>query len=389
MFRKLVSNLPFSPALVHDVGFYAKRLRGEEITRRTTVLFVVLALVMQSLAVFSPPESANASSEQDIVRGGVSSLDDFLLHYDRNDEDLKDILGTLDITRDELAGLKTGTIRPSDNSYILTRYGQLSASTSEASLSYSRSAGGTGVRYFSPLGQLSDELHSYSGWIGVSASIGWFAIMKSNGSLITHGLPASISLSSGGHITLSKTISATNLSRSGSNASTISAQPLDKIAYTIKVTNTGSTTVTSPLSVYLVDVLEYASLIDGGGGSFTTAAGTLSWPQVQLAPGTSQERTFVVQLFSEIPSTAVGQSNPASYDCTLTTVFGQRLQIPVTCPPAKAAESIFSQLPTTGIVANVVFAVILLLTVIYFHARTRQLKTEIKIIRHNLNTGIM
>jgi len=34
MFRKIVSNLPFSPALVGQLGFYAKRLRKEETTRR-------------------------------------------------------------------------------------------------------------------------------------------------------------------------------------------------------------------------------------------------------------------------------------------------------------------------------------------------------------------
>ena len=74
MFRKLVSNLAFSPALITQVGFYARRLRQEEITRRLTVLFVVLAVVVQSLAVFSPPESANASSEQDLIRGGVQNI---------------------------------------------------------------------------------------------------------------------------------------------------------------------------------------------------------------------------------------------------------------------------------------------------------------------------
>ncbi len=61
MFRKLVSNLAFSPALVGQLGFYAKRLRKEEATRRAGLVFVALALVVQSFSVFSPPESATVS----------------------------------------------------------------------------------------------------------------------------------------------------------------------------------------------------------------------------------------------------------------------------------------------------------------------------------------
>ena len=54
MFRKIVSNLPFSPALVGQLGFYAKRLKKEETTRRLGLIFIALALVVQSLAVFQP-----------------------------------------------------------------------------------------------------------------------------------------------------------------------------------------------------------------------------------------------------------------------------------------------------------------------------------------------
>lgn len=388
MFRKLISNLPFSPALVHDVGFYAKRLRKEEITRRFTTLFVVLALIMQSLAVFSAPESANASSEQDIVRGGVSSLDDFLLRYDHNEDDLKDIFTTLGLTKEEIASAQPTRITTDRDTYLLTRYGQLNASSTEVSLSYSKSSGGTGMRYFSPLLGIGAQSHSYDGWSGTSAAVGWFAIMKTNGGLVTQGLPASIDPAALGTPSATKTITATNLTQDSKTPSTI-AQSLDKIAYTIKATNNTETSLTTPLSVNISDILEYARLIDAGGGTLNEKTGALTWPSVQLTAKESQERTFVVQLLSTIPATASGQSNPASFDCTLTAVFGTRLQTPVACPPAKAAESLFNQLPTAGIVANVVFASVLLLTVVYFYARTRQLKGEIRIIRHNMNIGIM
>ena len=136
MFRKLVSNLPYSPALITEVGFYAKRLRKEDVTRRTTVLFVALALVMQSLSLFSPPTPANASSEQDIIRGGVSDLTDFLTRYDHNEDDVKDIYSTVGVSRSEIAAAKPGMIHATDNTYVMSRFGQLSASGHEISMSY-------------------------------------------------------------------------------------------------------------------------------------------------------------------------------------------------------------------------------------------------------------
>lgn len=389
MFRKLVSNLPFSPALVHDVGFYAKRLRKEEITRRTAVLFVVLTMAMQSLAVFSPPESANASSEQDIVRGGVSSLDEYLLRYDRNDDDLKDILTAVGITRSDLSSLKPATITSHADSYMLTRYGYLGASDTEKSLSYTRSVGGVGMRYFSPLSQMSQQSVSFSGWAGTSPSVGWFGIIKSNGSLATRGLPDAVNAIGSDGASAHKSISGKNLTQGGADTAATQAQALDRIAYTIRVANTSSKVVTAPLSVKLSDVLEYATLIDGGGGSFETATGTLSWPQASVPPGAVQERTFVVQLFSRLPATPKGQSNPASYDCTLAVAYGTQVQTAVACPPAKTAETILGLLPSGGMTTNVLFAVVTLATVGYFYARTRQLKNEIRIIRHDVNTGII
>ncbi len=389
MFRKLVSNLPFSPALLHDVGFYAKRLRKEELTRRLTVLFVALALIMQSLAVFSPPESANASSEQDIVRGGVTSLDDFLLRYDHNEDDLKDILTAIGITRAEVATSKDRAVTTTQDTYVLTRYGQFSASADEASLGYQKSTGGVDTRYFSPLRDVNGTHAHLSGWVGNAASIGWFAIIKSNGSIATHGLPKTLSAGDSQAASIKKSMSAVNLTQGSATAINNLAEPLDKIAYTISATNTSSVTTTTTFAVQLSDALEYATLIDGGGGAIDNSTKSLSWQQAQLHPGEKQERTFVIQLLSPLPTTPVGKSNPSSYDCTITTAYGTDLRIPVDCPPLKGAESIIGALPPTSSLMNVVFAAGLSLVVLYFYARARQLKKEIRIIRHDLNTGII
>lgn len=389
MFKKLVSNLPFSPALIADIGFYANRLRGEEVTRRTTVLFVVLALVMQSLAVFSPPESANASSEQDIIPGGVRDLEDFLVRYDRNAEDIRDIYSTAGISRSEIASAQSGHIGSQDNVYVMSRYGQLSTANQEVSMLYQKSTGGTGVRYFSPLKSFSGSTAPLRGWIGKSATLGWFGIIQTNGSLATKGIPTSIAPVNATTSNATMTISGKNLTQDSIIAENISLKTLDKISFSLKLSNPRSTTVSENFSVRLSDLLEYATLIDGGGGSYDEKTNTLNWPNVQLLPGQSQERTFIVQMLTAFPATATGSSNPNSYDCRVSVTFGNQLSSPVDCPPIKTAEGILMYLPPIDPSANIAFGAVLLMIVSFFYIRTRQLKKEIRIIRHNFNSGVL
>lgn len=388
MFRKLVSNLPYSPALIGDVGFYAKRLRNEEVTRQTTVLFVVLALIMQSVAVFSPPESVNASSEQDIIRGGVSDLNDFLVRYDHNEQDVKDIYSAVGISRAEIAAAKPGLINPTKDAYLMSRFGQLTATDKEISFSYQRSAGGTGIRYFSPLAASTSYNQSFNGWIGQSTALGWFGIIQANGSLVTRGLPAAFDPVNNETAGITKHITAHNLSQ-GISAEKVAAKPLDKISYTMKLTNTRSSTITGDFSIRISDALEYATIIDGGGGDFSEETGVLTWPSVQLRPGQYQERTFALQLLSNLPTTAVGQSNPSSYDCRLTVVFGNEHTTPADCPGPKGIEAVLYQLPRIGSDGNVIFGLTLAAVVIFYASRAKLLRKEIRIIRHSFNTGII
>ena len=391
MFHKLVSNLAFSPALITELGFYARRLRQEEITRRLTVLFIVLTLIMQSLAVFSPPESANASNQQDIIRGGVSSLEDFLLRYDNNEEDIKDIYSATGITRAEITNMRPSVISTDDkeNIFVMSRYGQLANTQNEVSMAYSRSSGGTGVRYFSQM-STSGEYTKFDGWVGHSVALGWFGIIKNNGSLATQGAPISISSVNSSAIAVTKSITAINLSREASQiTSTDSLKPFEKVSYSLKVSNPDTDSITTPINVRIADLLEYSTLIDGGGGAYNQETGTLSWPQVQLAPGQSQERTFTIQLLSTIPSTATGASYTESYDCKLSVTFGNQVKQPVDCPQSKTVEGILSLLPTTGSGPNIIFTVVILIIIGFFFIRTRQLKKEVRIIRHNFNAGII
>lgn len=105
MFRKLVSNLPFSPALVGQIGFYARRLRKEEAARRIGLFMTVFALIVQSFTVFVPATSANGSDENDLCPGitrDAAGVEKIKSCYDNNTRNYRDIMSYFGISKTAL-----------------------------------------------------------------------------------------------------------------------------------------------------------------------------------------------------------------------------------------------------------------------------------------------
>lgn len=717
MFRKLISSVSFSPALIGQLGFYAKRLKKEEATRRAGLIFTVLALVIQSFAVFAPPEPANAASDRDFIKGGVSSISEYLKHYDKNDHNLRDMMNYTGITRAEIAKAKKTTVNSKDGWLSWGRTSPFSASQGDVVHYYKKSNGDTGKMHSKPIRLWDTTAYSkkygskYVVFEGTSKKLGKFSIMLACGNVMTKKLPAKTpaepsrptpsasctdleiirvndtqrrfkaSAKTGGSATISsyafnikntsgstvktfsykssssaittgnitlppgqyaaqatvitsagtktssnckvsftidtpgisitKTVNnqkrisvsinepftytisvkntgkttlqnvevsdnapskiaflsasagslsengwkytisslapgkstsysirakATERANSGStitkniacvntssiagspdacdeasvvlpetlikvcnlatdkiveirqseltdtgyskdlaactkiqvcdtisgaivtirtpeldksaqstdlslcddmricdlqtaqvtvikrsqfnkqrhsqdasdcvpavvasktglnltqdnkNATSIAAQPNDRIQYTITMNNIGDVSAPATFKENLQDVLEYAKIIDNGGGSFDTDNKTLTWATTELAPGESKSRLFVVQLSSTIPAGARGTSDPSSYDCIMTNSFGNTIDIAVACPNQKLVEQTVSELPTTGPGQNMLFAGILLAVVSFFYARSRQLSREVKYIRRDLNSGTL
>ena len=72
MFKKIVSNLPFTPSLLPQISFYARRLSQESATRKLGVLFAGLTIILQSVLFVAPPQPSLASSNNDVIFGGLS-----------------------------------------------------------------------------------------------------------------------------------------------------------------------------------------------------------------------------------------------------------------------------------------------------------------------------
>lgn len=191
MFRKIVSNLSFSPALVGQLGFYAKRLRKEETTRRIGLIFTVFALAIQSLSVFQAPESANAASANDMVYGGVHSPSQVLAAYDNNTNNFKDLFDAIGVSRQDVVNATKNLVyrRSTDgNTYSWGLKPQFSSAQGEGGYTVKKSGGGTRTFYYRPHRLWGN--FSYSAYQGRSSKNGmWFSIMRACGNLITQVVP--------------------------------------------------------------------------------------------------------------------------------------------------------------------------------------------------------
>lgn len=106
MFRKLVSNLPFNPSLLGQVGSYANRLRKEKSVRRLGFGFMALAMIMQLFAVVSPPQKSMAYSS-DYIINGLNNRNDILRAWDGQTADkyVAEIYSKFGLTRGDIAAL--------------------------------------------------------------------------------------------------------------------------------------------------------------------------------------------------------------------------------------------------------------------------------------------
>lgn len=518
MFKKIVSQLSFSPALVGQLGFYARRLRKEQTTRRLGLIFVALALVVQCLAVFQPPEAANASNNNDFVVGGLGlgsarSFNNFLAPYDANDRHLKDIFNYFGITREEITATQFGQFQVgSKKSYgFENRAGSTQIDITDAG--YNNVA----TIYGRPLTIMGNDPSEYAwAYIGHSSKIGWFAILQSCANLVTDVYPekptpppapahinasksavntsqknidatksaakendkitytvtasntggtakvvdfkdnlsevlkySKLTNTGGGTLNattkelswpsanigpnasishtytvqmnsslittqkdctmrnnfidkvvtvpvacstppakISTTKTATNVSQGNIDATKTTAKENDRITFTITAQNTGGTAKAFSFEDSIGDALEYAKLVENGGGTYNDTTHVLSWPSISLKPGEKQVRTFSIQILSSIPATPQGISDPSSYDCKIENAFyTSSVTFPVTCPTPKVIEQVVPELPHTGPRENMLFAGIVLAIVVFFYLRSRQLNTEVRLIRRDVNGG--
>lgn len=187
-----------------------------------------------------------------------------------------------------------------------------------------------------------------------------------------------------------------NTSQLIDDANNTTAKPGDRLEYRLSVKNTGTTTGTYTIEDNLSDILEYADLVDTGGGTLIKKdadtpierVNVITWPAIEIKPGATIEKIISIKIKDTIPATPQGLGNPESYNCRIVNNFaGNNTSVNMECPNPKAVEQVVGELPKTGMTENLVFAGVLLAVVAYFYARARQMKKEVRLIRKDLNAG--
>lgn len=419
MFKKLVSNLSLSPSVNGQLAYYARRLRGERITRQMSVVFAVLLIGLTLATSLAPPTAANASSGNDVIFGGVRSLSELLRVYDQGNggagqsaADMQAIFSYFGVTRADIAATHAGNVNSSDHSLIsIGRYRHL-ASDQQVAI-----AGRTyylRALYTWDTGARVQTGSSYQAFIGRRSSDGgFFAVLFQCGNIVFRNIPhpsptptprtptptprptSTPTPTSTPRPTPTPTppiITSIQLAKSavnttqGVDATTTKANANDVIRYTLATKNAGN----APSRDYIVtehieDILEYADVTNLGGATLTN--GVLTWPAATIAAGATLTYNFETTLKTPIPETPVSTSDPQSFDLCMDNVYGNLVRVCTIAPPAKQIEAATQSLPQTGAGTTILAVLAFAGLIIYFYLRNRQLITEIKILRHDYNGG--
>lgn len=193
MFQKLLANAVFSPGVANTIGFYIRRLQKEELTRRLGLIFMSLAVGLQSLALVSPPEPTIAAGPNNIIYGGITSVEDLLAKFDLNDDgnghrDLQQIFAHYGIARSDLAGSKLTTIKSTDRNKSLRSIGRKAyAKSGEMRIPIAETGTEVYERYL-----WSWDTSAYSTYQVLQGTTGdgrWFAVLLNCGNLVVDEPP--------------------------------------------------------------------------------------------------------------------------------------------------------------------------------------------------------
>ena len=439
MFEKIISNLPYNPSLIKDLGFYARRIRKEESLRRLGLVFIVLAFFVQFFAVISPPSPSEAASTNDMINGGFSRISELVADCKSNLKQYQTIIKYYGLSCADLAsGQTVSLVSTSYNKKLFSMgwnpQGSVNAVTHKPTDEQPANIPGVGTLYWRYLWSWDTGAYSTYEAVKVTSHLTGktYFILYTCGNLVSIGVPipytppapkpaptpaptpapapkpapcpynSSIaksspqckpceeSLSSTDTLACmqySKTASDSTQSLSDANGKTVAAG--DHITYTLTAYNSGKATIKNyQMSDDLSYVLDYATIISDDNGQLNSND-VISWPAVNVAPAASEVRHITVVVKSPIPQTPPSVSDPEYYDHIMTNYYGNTINIYLPKSPVTVVATTVSGLPNTGPGNSLIIAAAIVIVAGYFFARSRLLSIESGIaIRENNGGGI-
>jgi hypothetical protein len=361
MFKEIVSQLAFSPATVGRLSEYAKKVKQKQrISGWVTFLFALLLLIHIVFPLFGASPAATPT-QNDLVAGGVATTEIALNEYNKDTNGFRDALSLLSIKESDLQQLSEARYAISQFDYVtgLVPYG----TPNERSYSMS------GVSHPIYIRSAETIASGQSGWEGTTSDGTEFFILKADGNILTSKLPTPAPAQS--PFRLGHTLSTNQ----------------GALSWELVVTNPLDRPQSDDLSFSIADIYEYA-IVDTPAGAFISDADQrIIWPGFTLDANESKTLHVTARFTRQTNHPVTNSANPFSYDCRITTVFGNTQEGPVECPIYKRGELWLRLLPHPSASTLIIIYSTLLVVSALLYVRLRLLTEEIRIIRTQLNTG--
>jgi hypothetical protein len=156
--------------------------------------------------------------------------------------------------------------------------------------------------------------------------------------------------------------------------STLNSQNFDRVNITV--------------SDYIGDILDYATLdidaLKASGGKFDEQEKKVLWENVTISANSKLENRFRITMLDPIPATNRPNDQAADFDCVISNLYGDKIELDVACPAVKGIETIPNTGPGTSLLIGTIFTAF----IGYFFARARLLHKELGLIRSDYaNSG--
>ena len=349
------------------IGTLKKRqqyLRRHQMIRVWISCLAILFLFMhQIVSINTSPLTKLDSSKSDLLYGGFTSKEDFLLTLDSAEPPYPtSLLKTFKITD---ADLQNTTLQSSWNpshkalvsgplviwslspNYQPPYLGQ--STILEPKFALAETQGSKNIIYGTPLPvRSSSAVYNTAALAGVTSQGQEFFILKSSGNIVTTWDVAQESsfcykspdhalsyLSCPNSPSFTTTIKVENATYK-TDATYLKARAGDHLRYTLSTQSNTSTEYTPALRID--DILEYADIEDYPGAYFNSQTQSLIWKKQQLLPNQQQTVSFGVKIKDRIPLEHQNNNNGRSYDCRLSVYFGVMNSVDIVCPPQKVIE---------------------------------------------------
>lgn len=387
MFRKLVSNIAFSPSLVSELKPYAERVNKELVIRRVSLLCMSVALIIHLLVVLFPAKPTLTASGNDIIFGGADKTPSGIIaSYTANADsqgrtDIVPIFGHYGFSEENIKEYRLEEIRANDeNNYVVI--GRLARGIDKE---VAQSVNNGPTLYLRPLESVQAQARS-SEAMRVETNQGTRWILLENGDIVFNRGTMPTSVKAGDSLLcdspsieiksancLERSMKVRNITAQIDEARATQANPGDAIEYTLSVKNRFQNSIKNYALIENVeDILEYSDIIDASGATFQEKpVKSLTWQPTDIAPNQTVSRTILIKVKSTLPSTPASTSDSLAFDQKLSLTHGNTVIITVPTRATKAIEQTIAQLPVFTTPLSFGITLFLFVLTLYFYQRAR------------------